>query len=208
MMGALRNSPPIPANTRQAYPANVAGGTSVAARGHGFGARGHQVFGTVLEPFVQRGDGRDGVDLVRRLVGSQPDDPGEPQREAGGVPLRASDDVECDLDDDSRLDLPISPKARDRVGLEPAGHLRDLRVGQSAVGLADVDEPVGRRVPDRERVVAQDPVPLAVADLDPDHHAIDRRQRLLHLQPAEASASRHVDARRILDHQPLVPPGP
>src|SRR3546814_6900159 len=42
---------------------------------------------------------------------------------------------------------------------EPAGHLRDLGIGQAAVGLADVDQSVGRGIADGERVVAQDAVP-------------------------------------------------
>ena len=65
----------------------------------------------------------------------------------------------------------------------------------------------GSRVADRERVVGQDAVALAVADLDADDDAIDGGQRLLHLQPAEAAPARCVDALRVLDHQALVAPG-
>ncbi len=49
-------------------------------------------------------------------------------------------------------------------------------------------------------------MPLAVADLDADDDAVDRGQRLLHLQPAEAAPTGRVDARRILDHQALIAP--
>src|SRR5450759_2675247 len=45
---------------------------------------------------------------------------------------------------------------------------------------------------------------LAVAGLDADDQAIDRRQRPLHLQPAQATPSRRVRAAGILDHQTLV----
>ncbi len=106
---------------------------------------------------------------------------------------------------DRRFHLPVAPEAGDRVRLEPARHLRDLGVGQAAVGLADVDEAIGRRVADGERVVAQDPVSLAMAHLHPDHDAVDRCQGLLHLQPTETAPTGHVDARRVLDHQALVP---
>ena len=64
----------------------------------------------------------------------------EPEREAGPVAARSDDDVEGDLDDHRRLDLPVAPEGGDRVRLEPAGHLGDLRVGQAAVGLADVHQ--------------------------------------------------------------------
>src|SRR3546814_17016664 len=82
---------------------------------------------------------------------------------------------------------------------EPAGHLRDLGIGQAAVGLADVDQSVGRGIADGERVVAQDAVPLAMADLDAADHAIDGGQGLLHLEPAEAAPTRRVDAAGGLD---------
>ncbi len=49
---------------------------------------------------------------------------------------------------------------------------------------------------------------LAVANLHADHHAVERREGLLHLQPAIAAAAGRVGAGRVLDHQPLVPPGP
>ena len=62
-------------------------------------------------------------------------------------------------------------------------------------------------VADRERVVGQDAVALAVADLDADDDAVDRRERLLHLQPAEAAPAGRVAALGVLDHQALVAPG-
>src|SRR5207249_1121156 len=36
------------------------------------------------------------------------------------------------------------------------------------------------------------------------HHAIERRQRLLKLQPRQAAPPRRIDALRAFDHQPLV----
>ena len=76
----------------------------------------------------------------RGLSRPQVGDPREAQREPGLVAGRAHDHVEGDLDDDRRLDHPVAPERRDRVGLEPAGHLGDLGVGQAAVGLADRDQ--------------------------------------------------------------------
>ena len=130
------------------------------------------------------------------LSGPKVGDPRKAQRVARLVAVRADDHVERDLDDDRRLDLAVAPEALDRVGLEPRRHLGDLGVGQAAVRLADRDEPVVLRVADGERVVGQDAVALAVADLDPDDDAIDRRQRLLHLQPAEAAPAGRVDRAR------------
>ena len=149
----------------------------------------------------------EGVDLVGGLVGSQGGDPREAQREPRLVAVRADDHVERDLDDDLRLDLAVAPVARDRVRLEPLRHLGDLGVGQPAVRLADRDQPLALGVADRERVVGQDAVALAVADLDADHDAVDRRQGLLHLQPAEAAPAGRVAAVGVLDHEALVAPG-
>src|SRR5438309_9545108 len=44
------------------------------------GAGRHQLLGALLEPFVQRADGLDRVDLVCRLVGPEPGDARETQR--------------------------------------------------------------------------------------------------------------------------------
>src|SRR6185295_13141553 len=174
-------APIIVSNMRAGYPARGAEeGTGLLP-----GARGHQLFGPVLEPLVQRSDRLDRVDIVGRLVRPEGGDPREPERIARLVAGRADDDVEGDLDDDGRLDLAVAPEPLDRVGLEPGRHLGDLGVRQPAVGLADRDQSVGVRVADRERVVGQDAVPLAVSHFDPDDNAVDRRQRLLHLQPAE-----------------------
>ena len=85
--------------------------------------------------------------------------------------------------------------------LEPVGHLGDLGVGQAAVGLADVDQFVALGVADRERVVGQDAVALAVPDLDADDAAIDRRERLLHLERAQPRRPGAYDAVRVLDDQ-------
>ena len=78
--------------------------------------------------------------------------------------------------------------------LEPARHLGDLGIGQPAVGLADVDErSLGRTGPvveHREGVVGQHAVAAAVPDLDADHHAVERGQGLLQLQPGVAAAAR------------------
>ena len=49
---------------------------------------------------------------------------------------------------------------------------------------------------------------LAVADLDADDDAIERGQRLLHLQPAQAAPTRRIRAVRVLHHQPFVIAGP
>ncbi len=48
---------------------------------------------------------------------------------------------------------------------------------------------------------------LPVPDLHAGHHAVERGEGLLHLQPAVAPASRGVGAGRVLDHEPLVPAG-
>ena len=120
---------------------------------------------------------------------------------------RADDDIEGDLDHDGRFHLAVPAEPGDRVRLEPAGHLGDLGVRQAAVGLADVDQLATGRIANGERVVAQHAVTLAVPALHADDHAIDRGQRLLHLQPAEAAPTGRIGAARVLDHQALVASG-
>jgi len=44
-----------------------------------------------------------------------------------------------------------------------------------------------------------------MTDLDTDDDAVDRRQGLLHLQPAEPAPAGRVDRSGVLDHQALVP---
>src|SRR6266571_6102039 len=92
------------------------------------GACRHQVLGAGLEALEQPLDRREGVDLVGRLVGTESDDARETQGKAGLVPARPHDHVEGHLHDDRRLHLAIPSEPGDRVRLEPAGHLRDLRV--------------------------------------------------------------------------------
>ena len=165
------------------------------------------MLGAVLEALVQGRDRSDRVDLVGRLVRPQPNDPREAQREAGAMTRRADDDVEGDLDNDRRLHLVVATEAGDRVRLEPAGHLGDLGVGQAAVRLADVDQPVERGIADRERVIGEDAVALAMPDFHADDDAIDRREGPLHLEPAESAPPRRVGALGVLDHQALIAPG-
>src|SRR4029079_8589518 len=50
----------------------------------------------MLQPFVQRGDRLDGVDLVHGLVGAERDYPREAQREPRPVTVRADDHIEGD----------------------------------------------------------------------------------------------------------------
>src|SRR6476646_4861252 len=126
------------------------------------GACRHQVLAAVLEVLVQGADRLQRVDLVGRLVRPKRGDPREPQREPRLVAVRADDHVERDLDDDGRLDLAIAPEPGDRVLLEPARHLGDLGVGQAAVRLADVDQPVVLGGGHIIRKKNQDAAPLAV----------------------------------------------
>ena len=111
------------------------------------------MLGALLEAEVQPFHGFERVDLCSRLVRSQLDDPREAQREAGAVTIGTHDDVEGDLHHHGGLDLAIAPELGDRVRFEPARHLGNLGVRQSAVGLADVHQPTGRLVADGERVV-------------------------------------------------------
>src|SRR6266542_5141159 len=102
------------------------------------GARSHQVLGARLEALEEPLDRRQAVDLSGRLVRTEPNDAWKAQGEARLVPARTHDDVKGDLDHDRRLDLAVAPEPRDRVLLEPSGHLGDLRVTQPCVRFAGV----------------------------------------------------------------------
>src|ERR1035437_345418 len=167
----------------------------------------NQILSAVLELAIEALDRLESVDLARALVGPDAHYARKAKREAGLMTRRTLDHVEGHFDYDRRLDLPETAEAAKRVGLEPGGHFGYLRVCQTRVGLANRDQPFGGFVADRERVVGQDGVTLAVADLDTDDHAVDGRQRPLHLQPAQATPSRRVHAGGILDHQALVAAG-
>src|SRR5512142_2188792 len=121
----------------------------------------HELVGTVLQPLVEPPDRLERVRLLGRLVEPKVLDPGEPEREPRGVPCRTKDDVEGDLDHDRGLDDEVAAVPADRVLLEPAGHHRDLGVGEAAVGLADRHQATVRLVADGERVVGEHAVALA-----------------------------------------------
>src|SRR5512132_1892835 len=72
------------------------------------GACGHQVLRAVLQLLVQAGDRHERVDLVRPLVGAEPRDAREPEREPRLVARGAHDHVEGDLDDDGGLHDPVA----------------------------------------------------------------------------------------------------
>ena len=94
----------------------------------------------------------------------------------------------------------------DRDLEEPFGVLGDLGIGQTAVGLADVDQLARPNVLDRKRVVGQHAPSLAVAPFHRSDDDVERRERPLELEPGEAAAPWRVRAERILDHQSLVAP--
>ncbi len=81
-------------------------------------------------------------------------------------------------------------------------HLLDLLVREPRVCLADdlEDSPV----PDREGVVRDLTGPLAVPELGPHYHDVERVQFLLELDPELAPPPGRVGALRVLEHEPLV----
>ncbi len=84
------------------------------------------------------------------------------------------------------------------------GHVRDLRVCQAGVRLADIDQAVARFVVDGEGVIGEHVLSLAVPDFDAGDDHVQRRERFLQLEPAEPAAARCVAALRVLHHQALV----
>ena len=59
------------------------------------------------------------------------------------------------------------------------GQLGDFSVRQTAIGFSDCGQLAGRLITDREGVVAQEMIALAVAELSRHHDDIKGRQFLL-----------------------------
>src|SRR4051812_4992096 len=89
----------------------------------------------------------------------------------------------------------------DGEGLETRGHRTDLLVGEAAVGLADGEELVAAA--HGEGVVAEHAGAPAVAALGSDDHDVERRERLLDLQPREAADACGVGSIESLEHESL-----
>src|SRR6266581_2435464 len=100
-------------------------------------------------------DALERVDLRDRLVVSDAHDAGKPKGEAAGMPVRPLYRVECHFQHDLWSDrVPVAHIANLHVQ-ELLGHGLDLRVGQSGVRLADIDELAGLGVQHGEGVVGK-----------------------------------------------------
>src|SRR2546423_4559522 len=86
---------------------------------------------------VERGYGIDCIDFCNRLVVANADDPGETKRIAAGMTVAFLYSVECDFDNDDRLNQAKAAEVLNRVLLEEPGHLGDFKIGQTGIGLAD-----------------------------------------------------------------------
>src|SRR5438132_2023174 len=144
------------------------------------------------------------VDLADGLVRPQTDDARKAQRVARFVALAGLDLVERHLDHAIRLDQPEAAVVADGVREEVLGHLGDLLVRETRVGLSDVEQALA--VADREGVVGEDPPAFPVAPLDARDHDVERAKRALHLEPLHAAAAGAVRRPRVLDHEPFVAP--
>src|ERR1051326_7750399 len=144
-------------------------------------------------------------DLLRRLVVADARDAWEAQRVAGFVSCRFLDAIERDLQHDRRRDDVHRAVARGRRLLEMPREAVDLRVGEAGLGLADVHQLVVAQ--HGEGVVGEHRAALAVTVLGRGDDAVERRQRLLVLQPRLAAAAGRVDRLRVLDHEALVRAG-
>ena len=83
-------------------------------------------------------DALESVDLSWSLVGTKSQDSRKSQREATLVPIRFHHCVESDFQNDFRFHGSAESLVIYRVFEEPLGHLRDFRVGESRVGLANI----------------------------------------------------------------------
>src|SRR6516225_4701243 len=122
--------------------------------------RGLSSSGPRLLAFVEFTDLIQGVDLGKRLVGPQPDNARKAQGIAARVAHRALNIVERDLQHHRRLYAAAEAFVFHGVLAEKVGEPQNLRVRQAGVRLADRNELVA--VPDRERVVRELAVALAV----------------------------------------------
>src|SRR5438067_3093298 len=146
------------------------------------------------------------IGLVGWFVWPQADYAGEAQGEAALVAVGAHDVVEGYFEDDFCFYKAGVAEVSQRVLLEPLGHLRDLDIGDSGVGFADVHQ-VSIFCAHRERVVAQHARTLPITELDSGYYAIQGCEFALHLQPGMAAAAGSVEGFAILNHQAFVASG-
>ena len=114
------------------------------------------------------------------------------------------DRVKCDLEHDLRSHHPGVTQVLHSHVQEAPCERRNLRVGQPGVRLADVDQLAGGGVLDRERVVGEHSLALAVSPFDRGDDHVQRREWPLQLEPRQSAAARRVGAERVLDHEALV----
>src|SRR5258706_11590008 len=151
-------------------------------------------------PLVDRGD------LIDGLVVTDVGDAGETKGVARFVALRFLNAIEGNLEDDRWLDGVDGPVARSRRCLKVLGQPVDLSVGQARVGFPDVDQLIVAA--NGEGDIREHRAAFAVAVLRRGDDTVERRQRLLVLQPRLAAPARRVYRIGRLDHQPFVGAGP
>ena len=142
--------------------------------------------------------------MIDGLVVADARDAREAKRITRLVPRRLLNPVERDLENNAWLDHVNRPVTRGGRRLEVLRELIDLDVRQPRIRFADVDELL--IATHCECVIGQHAAPLPVSVLGGRDDAIERRQRLLVLQPRLPSAAGRVDRPRILDDQPFVRP--
>src|ERR1051326_7284543 len=135
------------------------------------------------------------INLVRLLVGSQPDDAWKPQSIATLVTLGWLDSVKGYFQNNQRLDHAHASVGEllESVRAKPFGHLGDFRVSQSRISLADVEQlRLGFRPSHCKGVIRQDVPPLTMPEFHRGDHDIERRQGFLQFHPFAPAAAGFV----------------
>src|SRR4051794_33965117 len=104
---------------------------------------------------------------------------------------RFHDGVERHFQNNLGFHFPVEAVVGSGVRHEPLGHVRDLAIGESVIGLANVDELVA--VVDGEGVIAENACALAVSELDRGDYYVEGGELTLHLEPGAAAASGSVE---------------
>ena len=141
-------------------------------------------------PLKKCGDGGEGVDVRRGLVGAEAGDARKAEGIATGVAIRFLNVVESNFEDDERFDSARVAVIFEGVVLEELGELGDFGIGEARISFADIEEPVA--IANGESVIRQCFVALAVAEFDSGDNDVERGIGLLEFEPIATAAARGV----------------
>jgi len=93
------------------------------------------------------------------------------------------------------------------ISQQERGHLRDLRIGEARIRLADGRKLAGAVDAHREGDVTEHTTSFSVSPFGADHHHVERVQGPFELEPVQSSAPRRVRRLGLFEEQSFVESG-